>query len=95
MNNPKHSEVVELAHCIMDKSLREAKFKKERVFRLYGKVGNMKRYAPIGQNGEFVSNLIYANIYFIRTADRLDQLMKCAAAMGPAHGGCFEVREVK
>jgi len=65
-----------------------------KAFRLYGKDENMKRFSPMG-DGNFVVNLIYADVYFAETEDRvleLKQWVKNLNTDNPAFD--FELRKV-
>lgn len=61
-------------------------------YRVYGKMDNMKRMKPISGD-QFVTNLIYADMFYIATEDHRRKFMQEIVFMNSQ--GTFEARQIK
>lgn len=61
-------------------------------YRIYGRMGDMKRMSPIG-GGSFVVNLIYAELFTPKDAIEVGKLMNMLNELKDQ--GEFEIRKVK
>lgn len=62
-----------------------------RCFRIYGRMGAMKKMKPVNKS-RFVTNLIYADLYYVRSSEDEAALLKELEFLNKQ--GVFELREV-
>lgn len=62
-----------------------------KTYRLYGKISPMKRMKPVS-GSTFVTNLIYANLYYVRSQEDIDLMNKELVHLNEQ--GTFEFRRV-